>query len=140
VGVVEVKIDGSWQEVPAVHAGFDGLHAQLWIAARRALRTSDPRRRQWEEDTVADAIEAIAAMNLQRSLQFRLIDKSYSAEQLNELENGMFDGFHVSAVRPKLQGSSDGPGRSIVPLGPEDADPTDRSKGIGQADSLRDGG
>jgi putative transposase len=135
LGSVEVRIDGSWKELPAVHVGFDGLHAQLWIATRRALRTSEPRRKQWEEDTVAEAIEAIKAMNLQRSLQFRLIDKDHSDKQIEALENGMFDGFRVIATSPKLHASSDGHGRSIVPVAPEEADPTDRPKGVGRADT-----
>ncbi len=45
IGAIEVCLDGNWVEVGTVHAEtsegrlFDGLHAQEWIATRRALRT-----------------------------------------------------------------------------------------------------
>jgi putative transposase len=125
IGVVEVSIDGQWQEVPAVHAGLDGLHVQLWIAGRRALGASDPRRKQWEEDTIAEAIEAIKAMNQHRSLQFQLIDKPRSERQIEALEGGLFDGFRVPATSPKLRSRGDGPDRSVVPVGPVEAGPAD---------------
>ncbi len=45
IGVIEVLIAGEWREVPAVHDGFVGTDARTWIAARRALRATTPKRK-----------------------------------------------------------------------------------------------
>jgi putative transposase len=120
LGMIEVCIDGAWLEVPAITSGFDGLHVQIWLAARRALRTSSPRQVEWEEAVVADAIEAIKALNQHRSLQFGLIDKGYTPQRLEELEREMFASFKMIETRPKLLDDASGPGRSIAPAEPEE--------------------
>jgi putative transposase len=122
IGMIEACIDGAWQEVPAVQPGFDRLNSQVWLAARRALRTSSPRQVEWEAAAIADAIEAIKALNQHRSLQFGLIDKGFTAERLGELERSMFASFKVTETRPKLQNAG-GPGRSFVPVPPAEAAP-----------------
>ncbi len=120
IGEVEALIDGEWRAVPAVHDGFDGLHAQVWIAARRALRTTSPNQRQWEEDVVRRAIAAIGAMNAQRSLQFGLIDHGWDEVRVKQLEESLFTGFHVTATASKTRACVDGHGVSVVPRAPED--------------------
>jgi putative transposase len=92
LGIVEVCIDGAWQEVPAVHEGFDGLPIPVWRAARRNLQTSSSRRAEWEEAVVVDAIQAIKGLNQHRTLAFGLIDKGYTREQLDGLERSLSAG------------------------------------------------
>jgi hypothetical protein len=57
-------------------------------------------------------------MNTHRMLQFGLIERSISQEELKGFEEGLFDGFRVGPTRPKTR-SCDGPGRSIVPVAPD---------------------
>jgi putative transposase len=85
IGSIEACIDGKWLEVPAVHHGFDGIHAQVWISARRTLRSNAPRRAKWEEGIVDQAIQDIVNLNEHCSLKFRLIDKGYTPEHLKHL-------------------------------------------------------
>ena len=121
IGVIEVLIAGEWREVPAVHDGFVGTNVWTWRAARRALRATTPKRKEWEEDVVRRAVEAIRAMNTERSLQFRLIDKPLDAKGVAAMEAQLFDGFVVTETVPKTRPSDDGHGVSILPRG-RDAD------------------
>jgi len=73
IGKVEVRLDGLWLELSSVLDGFNGLHAQLWLEARRSLRTSDPKKLNWREEVVHGAIQAIHNLNTHRSLEFGLI-------------------------------------------------------------------
>ena len=118
IGAIEVCIDREWQPVPAVHGGFDGLHAQVWIAARRALKASGPRHGGWEEDVVFQAIKDIEAMCAHRSLQFGLIDKSWTDQQLEDLEATLFSGFRITQTVAKTRACGDGQGRTILPQEP----------------------
>jgi putative transposase len=117
LGAVEVQIGQEWEEVLAVHSGFDGLNARVWIAARQNLRRMNDARKLWTEDVVRKAIDDIVAMNKRRSLVFGLIDKGMSVEQLQGLEDGLFDGFRCTETQPKTQ-ASNGRGRSIMPHAP----------------------
>ncbi len=64
------------------------------------------------------AVEAIVAMNTERSLQFRLIDKPIDATHLATLETQLFDGFVVTETAPKTRACDDGHGVSILPRRP----------------------
>lgn len=118
IGVIEALFAGEWREVPAVHDGFVGINAQVWLAARRKLRATTPRRKAWEADVVRRAIEAITAMNTERALQFRLLDKPFDAERLVQLESHLFDGFCVTETAPKTRACGDGSGISVLPRDP----------------------
>ena len=118
IGAVEVCAGEKWLEVPAVNPGLEGVHARVWITARRALQTRAPERKRWDEDVVRKAVEDITALNTHRSLQFRLIDKAISPEYLKTLEEGLYDGFRMTATMPKTR-PSDGPGCSIIPRAPD---------------------
>ena len=120
IGVIEVLIAGEWREVPAVHDGFVGTNVWTWTAARRALRTTTPKRKEWEEDVVRRAVEAIKAMNTERSLQFRLIDKPMDAKRVAAMEAQLFDGFVVTGTAPKTRVCDDGHGVSILARAPEE--------------------
>ena len=67
--------------------------------------------------SIAVNVSDIAAMNAHRLLQFGLIERSISAVEVKNLEEGLYDGFRVGPTTPKTR-SCDGPGRSIVPLAP----------------------
>jgi putative transposase len=116
-GAIEVQIDGSWQEVRASEEGLDGVHAQVWIATRRDLRSRSPKQAAWNEDVVREAMAAIKALKQHRSLQFQLIDKPYSVEYLQKLEESLFASFAIVPTSPKLALSENGPGRVILPQG-----------------------
>lgn len=113
IGAIEVQIDGSWQEVRAVHDGFDGVHAQVWIATRRDLRSRSPKQAAWNEDVVREAMAAIKALNKHRSLQFKLIDKPYTAKHLQKLEESLFASFAIVSASSQLALPANGPGRVI---------------------------
>lgn len=136
IGVIEVLIAGEWREVSAVHDGFGGTNAWTWSAARRALRATTPKRKDWEEDVVRRAVEAIKAMNTERSLQFRLIDKPLDAKGVAAMESQLFDGFVVTETAPKTRACDDGHGVSILPHAPEadgEAGPSSGTFGTGSS-------
>jgi hypothetical protein len=60
-------------------------------------------------------------MNAHRMLQFGLIERSITPEEIKGFEKGLFDGFRVGPTCPKTR-SCEKPGRSIVPVAP-DAEP-----------------
>lgn len=119
IGVIEACIDGEWRPTPAVHDGFDRLHAQLLLAARRALRATSPQRQRWDEDVVAQAIAAIEAMNAHRSLQFGLTEQPWDAARVKSLEAMLFSAFEVTATAPRTRACADGHGVSILPAMPD---------------------
>lgn len=119
IGAIQVEFDGAWHEVPAVHPGFEGRHAQSWIAARRSLRARDPRRKAWTESIIDEALAAIDRLGQQRSLEFGLIDKVYDLNWFKRVEDELFSGFEVTANVPATELAPDGHGRSILPDPPE---------------------
>ncbi|WGR55101.1 MULTISPECIES: hypothetical protein [Paracoccus] len=128
IGAIEVCLDGNWVEVGTMHAEtsegrlFDGLHAQEWIATRRALRTRAEKQRSWNEAVVFEALKAIRDMNTTSKLAFGLIDKNWTVENLQKLESSLFDSFKVAANTARTQRSEDGYGRSIEPRAPRNTE------------------
>lgn len=96
IGCVEVRLGDDWYQVEAVGAGFDGLHAQVWLESRRSLKTSNPAKLKWREDTVCNAISAIREMNIDRSLQFGLITQNWNSERVESAEQALFYGFNIT--------------------------------------------
>ncbi len=96
IGAVEVRIDGLWYEASSVQFGLKGVHAQLWLATRRSLKTSDPTKLKWREDVVCDALTAIRNMNTQQSLEFGLISQKWNPDRIAKIEESLFAGFNVS--------------------------------------------
>ncbi len=124
IGRVEVCMDGLWQEVGAVHDGFEGLHAQVWVTARRAMRARCPKRRRWEQNTVTEAIEAITAMNTHRSLQFKLIDQEWNEARVKNFEDSLFDTFKVTVTAPETDAGVKAYGVSLPSNPPEGPEPS----------------
>ena len=63
IGAIAVELDGEWVEVPAVFDRFNGVRAQTWLAALRALRASSKRQAAFDEHLVFDAIRHIEEIN-----------------------------------------------------------------------------
>ncbi|MCE6950296.1 DDE-type integrase/transposase/recombinase [Cereibacter sphaeroides] len=115
LGAVEVELDGQWHEVPAVHDFFHGLHLQVWVTARRGLRSRSAKQEAWAADVVREAVRDIVALNQHRSLQFKLIDKPYSDKHLAHLQESLFASFHITETKPQVLPAPGGRGRIIIP-------------------------
>ena len=110
---------------------------RIWIAARRALKAQGPREDGAEEAVVFKAIEDIRAMGAHRSLQFGLIDKTWTEKELDHLEASLLANFRITPTVPAMKACDDGHGRSITPQAPVTDDPA----GLGvPTPSVRGGG
>jgi len=124
IGAVSVHFDGRWNEVKTVHElsrhdqPFDGLSAAEWTAANRALRTGDPKRKEWDENVVFAALDAIKGMNAQKQTAFKIVDRNWNEKTFIDRE-ALFSGFSVQKSAPKTRDSEDGFGRSIEPRAPQ---------------------
>lgn len=119
LGAIEVKLDGEWHQLPAVHSGFEALHAQLWLEVRRSLKASDPVKLKWREDVVCKAINAIRNMNTERSLAFGLIAHDWGAKEVGAYEDGMFAGFRISTSEGQSKAVPGHYGQTLEPSEPE---------------------
>lgn len=132
IGAISVHFDGRWNEVKTVHEisrhdqPFDGLSAAEWTAANRALRTGDPKRREWDESVVFAALDAIKGLNSQKQKAFGIVDRNWDVKTFVDRE-ALFCGFSINKTEPKTREAEDGVGRSIQPRAPQDdaAAPTD---------------
>lgn len=125
IGSIEVRLEGAWHTVKASHDGFSGVHAQVWMEARRSLRTKDPVALKWRDSAVFNAVEAINTMNLNRSLEFGLITQNWSSDRIKQVEQSMFTGFDISVSKNIENQSVDGHGQVLEPIEPEQpAEPT----------------
>ncbi|WP_170783748.1 Mu transposase C-terminal domain-containing protein [Ruegeria lacuscaerulensis] len=120
IGSIEVRLGDIWETVQASHSGFSGVHAQVWMEARRSLRTKDQKALKWRDRVVFEAIDAINMMNQQRSLEFGLISQNWSPERVKKLEDSLFVGFNVSSSSTSLNEASSGYGEIISPAEPDD--------------------
>ncbi len=137
IGAIEAYFDGARREIPAIQPGLVGLHTQVWIAARRALKAQGPRAGSTEEAVVFKAIEDIKAMGAHRSLQFGLIDKTWTEKELSHLEASLFANFRITPTVPTTKACDDGHGRAITPQAPDTGAPA----GLGvPTPSVRGGG
>ncbi len=118
IGAVEVELDGEWHPVPAVSDKFQGVDASTWVATRRALRARDPKRVEWEENVIAQAIADIEALNAERKAARGIIDHGWDEKRFKAVEKEAMASFEVIPTREKSAGSADGYGRSIVPVAP----------------------
>ncbi|WP_322891449.1 MULTISPECIES: Mu transposase C-terminal domain-containing protein [unclassified Yoonia] len=124
IGAVSVHLDGRWMEVKTVHEvsrhdqPFDGLSAAEWTATNRALRTGDPKRKEWDENVVFAALDAIKDMNAQKQQAFKIVDRNWNEKTFIDRE-ALFSGFSIQRSAPKTRDSEDGFGRSIEPRAPQ---------------------
>ncbi|MFG6569917.1 integrase [Sulfitobacter sp. 1A13679] len=147
IGCVEVRLGDEWHQLEAVGSGFDGLHAQVWLEARRSLKTSNPAKLKWREDTVCDAISAIREMNIHRSLQFGLITQNWNPERVESAEQNLFCGFNITGsdvdttITPGQYGRTVQPSKTeavVVSQPPEPSVPS-RSKNMRKKWDVREG-
>lgn len=127
IGAVEVRLDDEWHQLRAVQSGFDGLHAQLWLEARRSLKTSDPVKLKWREHAVCNAIIAIQKMNVERTLEFGLITQTWNLERIASVEKSLFCGFDISGSETYTTNAPSQFGRTLQPSVPESIAPPNPS-------------
>ncbi|MEI4263341.1 Mu transposase C-terminal domain-containing protein [Roseovarius sp. D0-M9] len=118
LGAISVFIDGAWQEVPAVHDRFAGMHFHVWMKTRRALRAKSASRQAWNEETVFKAIDQIEALVENRSDAFGLIDTTISDQQFKAIEQDFFSTFRIDG-KPQLQADGKDLGSVISPRAPD---------------------
>jgi len=120
LGTIEVLFDGAWQTVPASRGTFKGVHASTWLRTVRSLRMVDAKRRDWEEDVIFKAIRDIEAMNAQAKLSFGMLDHSWTAARLKQVEDEALMNFETVPVREKTATAADGHGLVVRPVPPKD--------------------
>ncbi|WP_120502399.1 DDE-type integrase/transposase/recombinase [Roseovarius sp. EL26] len=119
IGSIEALLDGEWHEVPAVYEEFNGVDAQQWVAARRQMKISDPSRKSWDLETVSAAVEAIDAMNLKRSLEFRMVTQDWGPKRMKSLEHELYSSFEVSKAPKAIHANAGQFGETVIPEKPE---------------------
>ncbi|WP_157764679.1 DDE-type integrase/transposase/recombinase [Rhodobacter sp. CZR27] len=125
LGAISVRIDDVWVEVPAVHERFRGLTAQVWIAARQALREAAAARKSHTQAVIFKAIDDIEATNQKAKLQSRLVDQAWTPERLQHFQSELFANFSIAADAPTVLPVEEGVGRSIIPTAPAAFTPED---------------
>lgn len=119
IGAIRVMIDGKWVEIPAVSDVFKGVDAQTWAATRRSLRAKDPKRQEWEEEVVFNAVRAIEEMNASRDIGAKLLDQGWNADRMKAAEAETMASIEIVKTRETSCETADGYGRSVVPHAPE---------------------
>jgi putative transposase len=118
ISVVEVLINGEWQPVNAVSDVFKGVDAATWVATRRAMRAKDPKRKEWEEDVIAQTIADIEALNAERKAAKKIIDLGWTETRFKAVEKEAMASFEVVAPRQRNTDSTDGYGIRVAPMKP----------------------
>ena len=116
IGTIEVGLDGSWYEVSAICDHFDGVDASTWVAARRALRSRDAKRMEWEENVIAQTIADIEALNSSRKTERKIIDHDWNQKRFKAVEREAMAGFDITPKRDKQVQVADGYGCSVSPV------------------------
>ncbi|ABN78307.1 DDE-type integrase/transposase/recombinase [Cereibacter sphaeroides] len=140
LGAISVKIGDVWVEVPAVHDRFQSVSAQVWLAARKALRAEAEARKAWSEAVIFKAIDYIEETNARAKLHHRILDQAWTPERLRAFEEELFPtGFRITADTPATRAAAEGIGRSIVPAAPMDAcdDAFETTEASGSVEPLR---
>ncbi|TNE89421.1 MAG: transposase, partial [Rhodobacteraceae bacterium] len=115
IGAILVYLGGEWVEVPALDERFSGVAAQTWLTAARQLKSANPRRKEFDHDTIFAAIEAIEDRNAQAMALAGLLVEEWTEEKLARAEKRLFMGFRESTRTPSdVALAADGkPGMSI---------------------------
>ena len=85
---------------------------------RRAMRARDPKRKEWEEDVIAQTIADIEALNADRKAAKKIIDHGWTEDRFKAVEKEAMASFEVVAPRQKTADSPDGYGCSVKPVKP----------------------
>ncbi|WP_299415785.1 DDE-type integrase/transposase/recombinase [uncultured Sulfitobacter sp.] len=119
IGAIEVMLDGQWFEVPSISDAFKNVDATTWNAARRALRTKDEKRKEWEEEVIYRAITDIKDLNAERQSAYKVMDHEWTEARFKAVEKEATVNFDVVPTRDKTTNPENGFGRSINPVMPE---------------------
>jgi len=133
IGTIEVGMNGVWYAVPAVCDHFNGVDASTWVAARRALRSRDHKRLEWEEAVIAQTIKDIEELNALRKAERKVIDHGWDAKRFKSVEREAMASFEITPTRDVKVQAADGYGQSVTPM----ADPKPvvaKDTGLGTAD------
>jgi putative transposase len=95
LGAIAVEVDGEWFEVPAVFRRFDGVRAQSYLAARRALQARFKYEATLQESVVFKAIDDIEAINGNAMRRVGLLVDAWSPKRLRQEEDKLFIGFEI---------------------------------------------
>jgi putative transposase len=96
IGAIEARLGDDWVEVPAVEDGLDGVSAQVWLAAGRELRATDPTRKGFDRSVIHKAIKAIDERNAAAIATAGLLVPDWSQERIQREENRNLISFAVS--------------------------------------------
>lgn len=118
LGTIEVHFDGGWQTVPAVSEVFKGMHAAHWVKVCRSLAAKDPKRREWEEDVIFEALRDIETMVGQAKLALNIFDQNWTEERINKVESEFLSQFDPVPCRVKTSNPPDGLGQMVTPKAP----------------------
>ncbi|MBN2741961.1 MAG: DDE-type integrase/transposase/recombinase [Rhodobacteraceae bacterium] len=115
IGAILVYLGGEWVEVPALDERYRGVAAQTWLTAARQLKSANPRRKEFDHDTIFAAIKAIEDRNAQAMALAGLLVEEWTEEKLARAEKRLFMGFRESTRTPSdVAPAADGkPGMSI---------------------------
>lgn len=95
LGAIAVEVDGQWIEVPSVFRRFDGVRAQTYLAARRALQARFKHEAALQESVVFKAIDDIETINGNAMRRVGLLVEGFSPERLRQEEDNLFIGFQI---------------------------------------------
>ncbi|MEP2983715.1 MAG: transposase [Sulfitobacter sp.] len=95
LGAITVEVDGEWFEVPSVFRRFDGVRAQTYLAARRALQARFKHEAALQESVVFKAIDDIEAINGNAMRRVGLLVDAFTPERLRQEEDNLFIGFQI---------------------------------------------
>lgn len=95
LGALAVEVDGEWIEVPSVLRRYDGVRAQTYLAALRALQARYKFEAALQESVVFQAIADIEAINGDAMRRIRLVVDHWDLERLGREERNLYIGFRV---------------------------------------------
>lgn len=95
LGAIAVEIDGDWIEVPSVFRRFDGVRAQTYLAAGRALQARFKHEAVLQEGFVFETIADIEEINGDAMRRVGMLADDWSEERLQQENNNLFVGFRI---------------------------------------------
>ncbi|MBD9529697.1 DDE-type integrase/transposase/recombinase [Paracoccus sp. PAR01] len=115
LGEIEVRIDRDWMTVPAVMEELHGVSAELWMAAVREVRATDPERKRHDKKVMLAAMCDIRARSQDAQAAMGLLVDDWSDDRMRREEQKLMIGFEVGPVKAASPKPEDGGiGRSIL--------------------------
>lgn len=115
LGEIEVRVDNSWITVPAVMEELHGVGAELWMAAVREVRATDPERKRHDKEIMLAAMRDIRARSRDAQAAMGLLVDDWSDDRMRREEQKLMIGFEVGPAKAAIPKAGDGGiGRSIV--------------------------